>query len=58
MSEQVIHRLHSERALDSLLRIVRDPGLDRELREQALFWLAESDSDEAFAEIERLLSTR
>jgi len=29
---------------------------DRKIREEALFWLGQSDSDEAFAVLDRLLS--
>lgn len=50
-----LSQLPSERAVDALLRVLEDRGLDRELRKSALFWLAQSDSDRAFASLERLL---
>lgn len=53
-----LSQLPDGRGIPSLVRIVKDKSADRELREQALFWLAESDSDEAYALIDRLLSAR
>lgn len=47
---------HAEdEALDVLVDLLEDTGQRREAREQALFWLVQSDSDEAFAYIDRLL---
>lgn len=40
----------------AILSDIVKTGTDRELREEALFWLAQSDSDEAFAVLDRLLS--
>lgn len=36
--------------------IVEDRKMEQEIREQALFWLAQTESEEAFAVIDRLLS--
>jgi hypothetical protein len=38
--------------------VLRDRGLHREIRERALFWLAQSDSDRAFAYLDELLAGR
>lgn len=51
-------QLPDQRGVSSLVQIVKDTTKDRELREQALFWLVESDSDVAYALIDRLLSAR
>jgi len=51
-----LSQLPDDEGVDSLLAIVRDRGQQQHLREKALFWLAESDSDRAYAEIERLLA--
>jgi len=53
-----LSQLPDERGIASLVRMVKDKTMDRRLREQALFWLAESGNDEAFALIDRLLSAR
>jgi hypothetical protein len=45
-------------ALPALQSLVEDRSQDRELREQALFWLAQSDSDEAYRYIDSLLGRR
>jgi hypothetical protein len=48
--------LHSgDRPIAVLANIVTT-GTDRRIREEALFWLGQSDSDEAFAVLDRLLS--
>ena len=48
--------LHSgDRPVTILANILKSP-VDRKLREEALFWLVQSDSDEAFAVLDRLLS--
>lgn len=48
--------LHSgDRPVAILADIVKS-GSDRKIREEALFWLAQSDSDEAFVVIDRLLT--
>jgi len=41
--------------VEILIGIVRT-GTDQALREEALFWLAQSDNDAAFKELDRLLS--
>ncbi len=51
-----LSELPDERAVGSLTQIVRDTGMDLAIREQALFWLAQSDSDEAYEVIDTLLS--
>jgi hypothetical protein len=51
-----ISRLPGERAVDALLGVLANPQMHREVREQALFWLAHSDSDRAFEYLDRLLA--
>jgi HEAT repeat protein len=51
-----LSQLPDERAVASLVRIVQDAGMAHELREQALFWLVESDAEEAYEFIDRLFS--
>jgi hypothetical protein len=47
---------HTERqALDALIGLVEDTGQRHDAREQALFWLVQTESDEAFAYLDRLL---
>ena len=53
-----LSELPDERAVGSLTQIVRDTGMDLAIREQALFWLAQSDSDEAYETVDALLSKR
>ena len=53
-----LSQLPDERAVSSLTRIVHDTRMDLAMREQALFWLVQSDSDEAYETIEALLSKR
>jgi hypothetical protein len=48
--------LPEERAVDALTAVLRDRRLQREVRENALFWLAQSESDRALAVIEGLLA--
>jgi len=45
-------------AFRTLTGLVEDRMRSQRLREQALFWLAQSDSDEAFRYLDRLLSRR
>ena len=47
--------LSTDDAVAMLLDIVMDRRLDRELRNQALFGLAQSGSDRAFAVLDRLI---
>ena len=51
-----LSQLPEPRAVKALAAIVEDRQLDMEIREQALFWLAQTDSDEAFEYFDRLLS--
>ncbi|MDX1381927.1 MAG: HEAT repeat domain-containing protein [Xanthomonadales bacterium] len=51
-----LSQLPDARAVASLLQIVSDAGMAQELREQALFWLVQSDSEEAYRAIDRLFS--
>jgi HEAT repeat protein len=53
-----LSQLPGERGIDALFAVLRDQGLHREIREQALFWLAQSDSDRAFAYLDELLAGR
>ena len=47
-----------DEAFTALTTLVEDRGNSRNLREQALFWLAQSNTDEAFSYFDRLLSKR
>jgi hypothetical protein len=47
--------LHADGGIDSLIEFVEDSSIDKDLRETALFWLANSDADEAFAYLDELL---
>lgn len=51
-----LSQLPGERGLDALFTVLRDQQMHREVREQALFWLAQSDSDRAFEYLDRLLA--
>ena len=44
-----------EYALQSLFALLEDKAQTRDTREQALFWLMQSDYDEAFAYLDELL---
>jgi hypothetical protein len=47
---------HSEaQALGALFEILEDTDLRHDAREQALFWLVQTDSDEAYAYLDKLL---
>lgn len=48
----------SEQALPVLIALVENRRLDHDVREQALFWLAQSDDDEAFDYLDKLLADR
>jgi hypothetical protein len=41
--------------VEALIEIVEDPGLPREDRKQALFWIAQSDSEQGVDYLQRLL---
>ena len=45
-------------AFAALRRIIEDRRLDMDLREQALFWLVQAESDERFAYVETLITGR
>ena len=45
-----------ETGIDALISLVKDREQELKVREQALFWLAQSESDAALEEIDRLLS--
>ncbi len=47
-----------DEAFTALTSLVEDRDSSRNLREQALFWLAQSNTDEAFSYFDRLLSKR
>ena len=49
-------QLPGERGVDALLAVLGNRQAHREVREQALFWLAQSDSDRAFEYLDRLLA--
>ena len=49
-------QLPGERGVDALFAVLGDGQMHREVREQALFWLAQSDSDRAFEYLDRLLA--
>lgn len=53
-----LSQLPDERAVSSLVKIVHDVRMEQEMREQALFWLVQSDADEAYETIDALLSKR
>jgi hypothetical protein len=49
-------QLQGERAVDALFAVLRNRQLPQGVREQALFWLAQSDSDRAFEYLDQLLA--
>jgi hypothetical protein len=49
-------QLPGERGVDALFAVLGNRQMHREVREQALFWLAQSDSDRAFEYLDRLLA--
>jgi hypothetical protein len=48
-------QLPGERGVDALFAVLENRKMRREVREQALFWLAQSDSDRAFEYLDRLV---
>ena len=48
--------MHAGGGIEALIGFVEDRSLDMDLRESALFWLAHSDTDEAYAYIDRILA--
>lgn len=51
-----LSQLPGDRAVDALVAVVENRELHLESREDALFWLAQSESDRALAVFERLLA--
>lgn len=51
-----ISQLPQRKATRILLDLAQDPEQPREIRRQAMFWLAHSDDDEALAALEELLT--
>jgi hypothetical protein len=51
-----ISQLPEERGVDALFAVLRDRQMHREVREHALFWLAQSDSERAFEYLDQLLA--
>lgn len=49
--------LPGERGITALVDIIEDRDVPRDLREMALFWLAQSESDTAYRYIDRLLGS-
>ena len=47
-----------DRAVEALADILEDSSLDMEVREQAIFWFSQTESDEAFAYIDRILTSK
>ena len=43
-------------AIDTLVKVIENRGASNDNRKQALFWLANTDSNEAFAYLDRVLS--
>lgn len=52
-----LSQLPDERAVEALGYILADSGLGMEIHEQALFWLAQTEFDEALAYIDRILTS-
>ena len=48
----------SPRAVEMLVSAIENRDLQKKVREEALFWLVTSGSDEAYAYLDRLLSSR
>ena len=51
-----LSQLPEGRAVASLTAVIEDAGIDADTRKQALFWLAQTESDAALDYIERLLT--
>jgi HEAT repeat protein len=49
-------QLPEERGVEALFAVLGNQRMPRDVREQALFWLAQSDSDRAFQYLDRLLA--
>jgi hypothetical protein len=48
----------SEQALPVLISLIENKRLDQDVREQALFWLVQSDDDRAYGYLDTLLAER
>lgn len=48
----------SEDALPALISLIENKRLDQDVREHALFWLAQSDDDKAYEYLDTLLASR
>jgi HEAT repeat protein len=56
--EQIVFalsQLPAPRSTDALIELIERPGAARDLRERALFWLAQSDDERAYAWLDRRL---
>lgn len=51
-----LSQLPEDRVVDALLSVLRDERLHPDVREKALFWLAQSESDRGLAAIQQLLA--
>ena len=51
-----LSQLPGDRSVKALAQVLEDRSLDLEIREQALFWLAQDGSDEAFEYIDGILT--
>jgi hypothetical protein len=51
-----LSQLPGERGVDALFTVLGDQQMRHAVREQAIFWLARSDSDRAFEYLDRLLA--
>ncbi len=51
-----LSQLPGERAVDALFAVLGNLELNSQVREQALFWLVQSDSDRAYAYVDQLLA--
>lgn len=51
-----LSQLPTQRALAALSDLIEDPALERRVRKQAIFWLAQNESPEALERIEELLA--
>jgi len=51
-----LSQLPDERGLAVLGQLIEDPAQDRNIRQKAIFWLAQSDSTQAFERLAALLS--
>lgn len=61
LAEQVVNAIGVHGGNDSmraLIQVIENRSYRKELREHALFWLAQSNSDDAFAYLDRLLGSR